>query len=134
MTYPIQILKVDSADRIANKLPVPVENATTLDANRVMYLLDKILSGQYRAMPKQWTTATRPTLSDTPPVQLGESGFNSDNNSSELFTGATYGWLILNGIWTTLDDAPTADIAPGSRGFVIGVGSVQFDGISWNLG
>lgn len=133
MAYPVQILKVDTADRIANKLPVPVENATTLDANRVMYIVDKILSGQYRSKPASWTTATRPSPVSTPAVQVGEIGYNSDINGMEIYTGPTYKWSIILGIWT-LDTVPLIDIAPGSRGWCVGVGNVVFDGTDWNAG
>jgi len=119
--------------RIKNKLPVSVENANTLDANRVMFLLDCILSGEYRSRPAQWTMATRPTPAGTPAVQNGEIGFNTDINGLEMYTGAVYKWSILFGIWT-IDTQPMTDIAPGSRGFCLGIGPVIFDGSQWNAG
>ena len=133
MAYPSEPLQILDY-KIQNKLPVAVENATSLDANRVMFLLNRILSGEYRARPISWTTSTRPTPASTPPVLAGEIGMNTDNSSLEVYTGSTYNWLIFSGIWTDIASAPITDTAPGSRGFVVGMGHISFDGTSWNLG
>lgn len=132
MAYPSEPLEITDYP-IRNKLPVPIENQFTLDANRVMFLLNRILSGEYRAKPISWTTATRPTPVSTPAVQIGEIGYNTDINGMEIYTGPTYNWSILFGIWT-IDNIPTTDIAPGSRGFCVGIGPVVYDGTNWNAG
>ena len=133
MVYPTEPLSINDY-KIQNKLPVAVENSTSLDANRVMFLLNRMLSGEYRARPISWTNATRPTPASTPALLVGEIGFNTDNSSLEVYTGNTYNWLIFSGIWTDIVSAPVAYTAPGSRGFVVGMGPISFDGTSWNLG
>ena len=132
MTYPTEPLRIIDYP-IQNKLPVAVENTYTLDANRVMYLLNRILSGEYRARSMQWNTAGRPTAASTPVLVTGEIGFNTDFSGLEMYTGVTYGWQILCGIWT-IGNAPAVNIAPGSRGFCIDVGPQLYDGSQWNLG
>lgn len=146
--FPNKPIKIPDTDRIINRLPVSDESdQTTLNANRVMHLFDKVVSGLTRSSLRVWSytsiddtvsmTNKRPAVADTPSVRPGEYGYNTDFNGIEVYTGGSYGWLVLQGVWS-LSTRPhessvgSNDLAPGSQGF--NTDSLQreyWDGSEW---
>ena len=144
MTYfPEQPLKVIDDDRLVNKIPVVDESIkTTLNANRVMNIVDKIISGGYRFSDHVWSYTSvspneRPSLTSVPVVKIGERGFNTDFNGLEHYTGATYGWYVTCGVWDTAHrphETTTGanDLAPGSSGYNVEAETWEYwDGSQW---
>ena len=68
--------------------------------------------------------------SDVTPIPNRTIGFNEDYKSLEIYLGAEYNWLIINGIWDTeiRNQIDTSKISPGSRGFNI----ESMQGEMWN--
>lgn len=138
-----QPLPVTTTDRMINNIPVTAaSNPATLNADRVMNALDKILSGQYRNGEHIWSYLgvlpnDRPSLTSSPAVIIGEKGFNTDFNGVEIYTGPGYGWLVVSGVWDDStrphETSPGAsDLAPGSKGFNVTSGKYEYwDGSAW---
>ncbi len=124
--------QIDTADRITNKYaPSSATDRTLQNANILMEVLDNILDGKYANKEHAGTTAQRPA---TP--EVGDKRWNTDFTGFEIYTGSTYGWKILDGIWTisTRPDGVALSIAPGSRGWNVDIGQEEYwNGSNWDI-
>ena len=123
-------ISIPSEDRIINKYtPTDLNDKSLQNALNLMVVYDNIVDGNYRSKLKGGTTAERPA---SPEVR--EIRYNTDINGLEVYTGGTYKWLILCGIWTNATKPITTDIAPGSKGFNLDIAQEEWwDNTSWNI-
>ena len=79
-------IQIPTADRIANKAPVPdPADKTALNADNVMLILDKIVNGEYTMKLPVWADGAQPS-----PAEVGMIGINSTLGLVEFYDGGSW--------------------------------------------